>query len=252
MKVGGYDMILGMDWIDMIAPVILHTRPHSISFMVDGRMITLYDMTENHVVTHVDTEALKRMLQCGTCEVVAKLSMVNVGVTRKNQETVHPGIQKLLKIHALIFLEPKELPPERPYDHVINLIPGAQPFNLRPYRYSYDQKNSIESIINDMHKASTVIPSQSPFASPTLLVKKKDSTWRLCVDYRLLNNLTVKNKYPIPMIDDLLDELSGATVFSKVDLRAGYHQVRMKSGKSIKQLLEPIMVYGNSKSCLLV
>ncbi|KAF3670377.1 hypothetical protein FXO37_08572 [Capsicum annuum] len=143
--------------------------------------------------------------------------MINAGVTSKNQEIMHLNIQNLLKTYALIFLEPKELPPERPCDHVINLIPGAQPLNLRPYRYSYDYKNAIESIINDMLKAFTIIPSQFPFASPSLLVKKKDSTWRLYVDYRRLNNLTVKNKYLIPMIDDLLDELFRVVVFSKVE-----------------------------------
>jgi Reverse transcriptase (RNA-dependent DNA polymerase) len=119
------------------------------------------------------------------------------------------------------------MPPRRDIDHQIPLLPLSKPVNLRPYRYSYFQKMELEKIIDELLEQSVIRPSTCPFASPALLVKKKDGTWRLCVDYRHLNSLTVKNKYPIPVIDELLDELHGARYFSKVDLRSGYHQIRM-------------------------
>lgn len=91
---------------------------------------------------------------------------------------------------------------------------GSQPFSIRPYRNSYEQKNEIEKLILEMLDSGVIRPSSSPFASPILLVKKKDRTWRFCIDYRKLNSLTIKNKFPIPLIEELLDELGGANWLS--------------------------------------
>lgn len=102
------------------------------------------------------------------------------------------------------------MPPSRDCDHTIELIPGAKAVNQRSYRYSYEQKNVIENLVQEMLQASTVVPNSSPFASPLILVKTKDASWRMCVDSRKLNDITVKNKYPIPVVEDLFDELHGA------------------------------------------
>lgn len=141
---------------------------------------------------------------------------------------ISPDLQAILTDFEDVFAEPKTLQPRRALDHAITLDATAQPINSRPYRYSPLQRDEIERQVAEMIKAGLVTPSMSPFASPVLLVKNKDGSWRFCVDYRKLNTLTIKNKFPLPSVDELLDELAGTKFFSKLDLRAGYHQIRMR------------------------
>lgn len=135
-------------------------------------------------------------------------------------------VQTVLDSYTNVFATPTDLPPEMQYDHPISLKPDV-PFNARPYRYSPTHKDEIEKQVKQMLATGITVPSMSPYASPVLLVQKKDGSWRFCVDYRRLNELTIKNMFPMPVIDEPLDELSRASIFSKLDLRAGYHQIRM-------------------------
>ncbi|MCO5570860.1 hypothetical protein L7F22_024589 [Adiantum nelumboides] len=123
---------------------------------------------------------------------------------------------------------PDELLPKRPEDHRIDVVPGSCPPNRPPSRVSVAQQKEIMSQDNELLEKGLIQPSSSPCCSPVLLVQKKDGSWHMCIDYRALNKNTIKNRFPIPRIDDILDRLQGGSMFSKIDLKSGYHQIRMR------------------------
>ena len=132
-----------------------------------------------------------------------------------------------------LFLDvfPKELcwvPPDQEVEFGLNLLPGTAPVSIAPYRMAPKELVELKAQIQELLDRGFIRPSVSPWGAPVLFVKKKDGTMRMCIDYRQLNKLTIKNKYPLPRIDDLFDQLRGASVFSKIDLRSGYHQLRVK------------------------
>jgi len=108
-------------------------------------------------------------------------------------------------------------------------VPGTSPISIAPYRMSALELDELKKQLEELLEKQFIRPSVSSWGAPVLLVKKKDGSMRLCVDYRQLNKVTIKNRYPLPRIDDLMDQLVGAEVFSKIDLRSGYHQIKVKA-----------------------
>ena len=127
-----------------------------------------------------------------------------------------------------VFLEEMpELPPDREVEFAIELIPDTAPISRRPYQMLPNELTELKTQLKEFLDKGFIRPSSSEWGCPALFVKKKDQSLRMCVDYRPLNLVTIKNKYPLPRIDILFDQLSKAKVFSKIDLRSGYHQIKI-------------------------
>jgi hypothetical protein len=120
------------------------------------------------------------------------------------------------------------MPPDREVEFIIDLLPDTAPISKRPYRMSVEELKELKKQLTELQEAGYIRPSSSPWGAPVLFVQKKDGSQRMCVDYRSLIDVTIKNKYPLPRIEDLFDQMRGARVFSKIDLRSGYHQMKIR------------------------
>jgi hypothetical protein len=237
------DLILGIQWLKSLGPILWDFEKLQMEFTANDRKF---------VLRGAKTPNLKLINNKSFAQAVHKGAQICfLAVTTAASPFVMPTclalgtsasavampsiIENLIVAYADIFEEPTALPPPRHgFDHKIPLKEGVEPFNLRPYRFSLMQKDVIDKLVQDMIAQGIVQHSTSPFASPTILVRKKDGSWRLCVDFRRLNDLTIKDRFPIPLIEDLLDELHGSVIFSKLDMRSGYHQLRMAPGEEYK------------------
>jgi hypothetical protein len=198
MPLVGYDVVLGTRWLGELGPIVWDLGHWRMSFQRQGRPVSW---------TEVD-----------------RPSMPTLGATME----ADPLLEALLLSFLGLFVDPVGLPPKRAHDHRIILKPDAQPVTVRPYRYPAAHKDELERQCAAMMGQGIVRRSDPPFLSPVLLVKKPNGSRRFYVDYRALNALTVKDAFPIPVVDELLDKLHGAKFFTKLDLRSGYHQVRMR------------------------
>ncbi|GJS49756.1 putative reverse transcriptase domain-containing protein [Tanacetum coccineum] len=154
-------------------------------------------------------------------------------ISAKKEEDKSEGKQikdvPIIRVFAEVF--PKDLPglpPARPVEFQIDLIPGAASVARAPYRLALSKMKELSEQLQELSDKGFIRPSSSPWGAPILFVKKKDGSFRMCIDYRELNKLTVKNRYPLLRIDDLFDQLQGSSIYSKIDMRSGYHQLRVR------------------------
>ncbi|CAL0311123.1 unnamed protein product [Lupinus luteus] len=234
LPLGCCDLVLGIEWLITLGDIACNFNKLTMEFSLQGMRHVLRGST------HVECKTVKPHQLGKAIEKGVHLSMIHVGheegfllqalTTHAESGPICPSIENILQKYADIFDAPTHLPPIRSeHDHKIPLMHSMDPVNKRLYRYAKEQKDIIDRLVHDMLKSGVIQTSTSPYASPVVLVGKKDGTWRLCVDYRELNKGTIKDRFPIPLVEDLMDELHGSSIFSKIDLRAGYHQVRMSS-----------------------
>ena len=224
LPLGDCELVLCTQWLRSLGMIQWDFLALSSQFMYLGRPVTLFGMHPIDSTLQEGDHFFRKLVRKGIF-----LQIVSLGSgAPSSQLECDPLIEKLLLEFTLVFDTPVGLPHSRGHEHQILLKEGTAPIYQRPYRYHHFQKAEFEKIIANLLKASSIRPSQSPFSSPDLLVRKANSFWRMYIDYRALNQAPNIDKFPIPVVDELLDELAGSTIFSKLDLRSCYHQIRMK------------------------
>jgi hypothetical protein len=221
---GGCDIVFGAEWLRTLGPILMDFQNLTMQFDQGSHKHKFQGITTGSPKI-ISSHRMEKLLKKGHSGVIAQLHAI--------QATEIPpmpqDLQALLTKHQTVFSTPQGLPPSHGvHDHSIPLVPESLPPNIRPYRHPFAQKNEIEKMVQELLTAGVIRPSTSPYSSPVVMVLKKEVLWRMCPDFRALNKLTIKDKFPIPVIDDLLDELSGAQFFTKIYLHSGYHQIRMK------------------------
>jgi hypothetical protein len=201
----GLDVILGMNWL----------QRNQATVSCDKRIVKLVSPSGKEVVTKLYLPELEE----GACH--------HLSVDDKESNPIE-AIRIVSEFPDVFPEELPGMPPERKVEFAIELIPGTSPISKRAYQVSGPELVELKKEIDELLEKGYIRPITSPWAAPVLFVEKKDGTKRMCIDYRALNEVTIKNKCPLPRIEDLFDQLRGVSVFSKIDLRSGYHQLRIR------------------------
>jgi hypothetical protein len=174
----------------------------------------------------VSSNAMKILFKRGHQGVIVQLFSLYV---QTSKPSIPLYLHRIIDKHSKVFEDiPRDIPPTRDHDHAIHLIPRSVPPNIRPYIYPYAQKSEIEHMVEEMLGAEIIRPSQSSYFAPVLMVLKKEGSWHMCPYYKDLNKITIKDKFLIPVIDELVVEIHGEIYFPKLDLHSGSHHIRMK------------------------
>jgi hypothetical protein len=209
---GSYDVVIGMDWLES-HEAILNCKTKRLSLVDDeGQRRVIVGQNQGVSLRFISSLQLQKSMRKG-CKLYVILALNEKGVTE--------GLEHLLVVKEFADVFPEELPgmpPERELDFTIDLKPGTKPIARTPYRMSTPELQELKMQLKELLDLGLIRPSVSPWGALVIFIRKKDGSWRLCIDYRQLNKATIKNQYPLPRIDDLFDQMKGATVFSKINL----------------------------------
>ncbi|GJT10488.1 putative reverse transcriptase domain-containing protein [Tanacetum coccineum] len=228
-ELGSFDVIIGMDWL---------RRYHAV-IVCDEKLVQI--PYGNETLTFCGNESSNgresrlTVISCSKAqEYMAKgcqVFLAQISAKKEEDKSERKQIEDVPIVRDFPEVFPEDLPglpPARPVEFQIDLVPGAAPVARAPYRLAPSEMKELSEQLQELSDKGFIRPSSSPWGAPVLFVKKKDGSFRMCIDYRELNKLTVKNRYPLPRIDDLFDQLQGSSIYSKIDLRSGYHQLRVR------------------------
>ncbi|GJZ58638.1 putative reverse transcriptase domain-containing protein [Tanacetum coccineum] len=226
---GSFDVIIGMDWLAKNHAVIVCDE--KIVRIPYGNEILIVqgdksDKEKKSTLSIISCEKAQKYMEKG-----CQLFLAQVTVKENKDKSKEKRLEDVPTVRDFPEVFPEDLPglpPIRQVEFQIDLVPGAAPVARAPYRLAPSEMEELSTQLQELSDKGFIRPSSSPWGAPVLFVKKKDGSFRMCIDYRELNKLTVKNRYPLPRIDDLFDQLQGSSVYSKIDLRSGYHQLRVR------------------------
>ncbi|GKC86459.1 putative reverse transcriptase domain-containing protein [Tanacetum coccineum] len=236
-ELGSFDAIIGMDWLVNYQAIIVCTKKiiripwGNETLIVHGDESNQGHEARLHIISYTKTQ--EYMLK--GCPAF----LANVTTKETKDKSKEKRLEDLPIIQDFPDVFPEDLlglPQTRQVEFQIDLTPGAAPVARAPYRLTPSEMKELSEQLKELSDKGFIRPSSSPWGAPVLFVKKKDGSFRMCIDYRELNKLTVKNRYPLPRIDDLFDQLQGSSVYSKIDLRLGYHQLRVRE----EDILKPV------------
>nr|GEW27067.1 putative reverse transcriptase domain-containing protein [Tanacetum cinerariifolium] len=245
-ELGSFDVIIGMDWLAKYhALIICDEKVFCIPYEDEVLIIRGDNFDGESKLNIISCTRTQKYIQKG-CQVYLAQVTSKKDADKSEEKRLEDVsiIQKFPKVFLEDFLG---LPPARQVEFQIDLVPGAAPIARASYRLAPAEMQELSTQLQELSDRGFIRPSSSPWGAPILFIKKKDGSFRMCIDYRELNKLTVKNRYPLSRIDDLFDQLQGSRVYSKIDLTSGYHQLRVREEDIPKTTLGLAMVTTNSK-----
>ncbi|GJS73249.1 reverse transcriptase domain-containing protein [Tanacetum coccineum] len=227
-ELGSFDVIVGMDWMaEHRAEVVCYEKYIRVPY---GNDMLIVQGERSGVKNESRLEVISSIRTQGYIDKGCQVFLVQM-MKKEETEASEKRIEDVPVVRDFPKVFPEDLPglpPTRQVEFHIELIPGTAPVARAPYRLAPAEMKELAEQLKELSDKGFIRPSSSPWGAPILFVKKKDGSFRMCIDYRELNKLTVKNRYPLPRIDDLFDQLQGSSIYSKIDLRSGYHQLRVR------------------------